>query len=150
MRHAIRIQPYVARDLFQKLRAYAEARSLTVTAVINAALADYLERDEVEDALIVRRLDDVAHTLGHLTRELETLAVGFGSFAWYSFLRAPAARDTAVVRGAETEYREFLKQVGRQFREGVRFTEQVLPAPRQAPAKLPGTEMGGREKERKS
>lgn len=116
----------------------------------NAALADYLERDEVEDALIVRRLDDVTHTLGHLTRDLETLAVGFGSFAWYSFLRAPAARDATVVRGAETEYREFLKQVGRQLREGIRFTEQVLPAPRQAPGKLPGTEMGGREKERKS
>ena len=68
MRHAIRIQPYVPRDLFQKLRAYAEARSLTVTAVINAALADYLERDEVEDALIVRRLDDVTSRSGRPPR----------------------------------------------------------------------------------
>jgi predicted transcriptional regulator len=73
MRHAIRIQPYLARDLFQKLRAYAAARSLTVSAVINAALAEYLERDEVDDALVVRRLNDVSHGLGKLTRDLEAL-----------------------------------------------------------------------------
>ena len=49
MRHAIRIQPYLSRDLFQKLRAYAAARSLTVSAVVAAALGEYLERDEVEE-----------------------------------------------------------------------------------------------------
>lgn len=149
MRHAIRIQPYLSRDLFQKLRAYAAARSLTVSAVISDALTEYLERDEVEDALILRRLDSVTHAVGQLTRDLETLAVGFGSFAWYSFLRAPVAPDDAVVRRAKTEYSEFLKQVARQLREGIRFTRQVFPAP-QSPAESPGTETGGRERERRS
>lgn len=37
MRRAIRIQPYLPPDLFQKLGAYAAARSQTVTAVIAAA-----------------------------------------------------------------------------------------------------------------
>jgi predicted transcriptional regulator len=150
MRHAVRIQPYLARDLFQKLRAYAAARSLTVSAVISAALAEYLERDEVEDALIVRRLDDVTHTLGKLTRDVDALAVGLGSFAWYSFLRAPAATEDKVVSRAKAEYAEFLKQVARQLREGIRFTEQVFPTPRRSAAMVAGTETGGREKEGRS
>ena len=148
MRHAIRVQPYLSRDLFQKLRAYAAARSQTVSAVIAAALAEYLERDEVEDALIVRRLDDVTHAVARLTHDLETLAVGLGTFAWYSFLRAPAAGDATVVRRAETEYSEFLKQVARQLREGIRFTKQVFPPQRLSGVASKGIEKGGREKER--
>jgi hypothetical protein len=45
MRHAIRIQPYLSRDLVQKLRAYAAARSETVSGVVATALGEYLERD---------------------------------------------------------------------------------------------------------
>jgi hypothetical protein len=81
MRHVIRSQPCRSRDLFQRLRAYVAARSLTISAVANAALADYLDWDEVEAPLIVRRLDEVRHAAGHLARDLETLAVGFGTLA---------------------------------------------------------------------
>ena len=149
MRHAIRIQPYLAPDLFRKLRAYAGARSLTVSAVISAALSEYLERDEVDDALIVRRLDGVTDVVGQLKRDLETLAVGFGTFAWRSFLRASTAADGTVVSQAETQYEHFLNQVAEQLRKGVRFTRQVFPALRPS-ATNPGTEMGGREKGRRS
>ena len=38
MKH-LRIQPYLAPALTEKLRAYAAARSLTVSAVMTAALA---------------------------------------------------------------------------------------------------------------
>src|SRR5262249_40266915 len=119
MRRGIRIQPYLAPELSRKLRAYAAARSLTVSAVISAALGEYLERDEVEDALIVRRLDGVTDVVGQLKREVETLAVGFGTFAWRSFLREPAASDAVVVRQAETQYNAFLDQVAQQLRQGV-------------------------------
>jgi hypothetical protein len=118
-----------------------------VSAVIAAALAEYLERDEVEDALIVRRLDDVTHAVARLTQDLETLAVGFASFTWYWFLRAPAAGDATVVRRAETEYNEFLKQVARQLREGIRFTKLVFPPQLLSGAAFKAIEKGGREKE---
>ena len=113
MRHAIRIQPYLSRDLFQKLRAYAAARSLTVSAVVAEALGEYLERDEVEDALLVRRLDGVTHAVEQLGRDLNTLAVGFGRFVRYSFFSAPPAADDKVVKRAEALYRDFLAKVAR-------------------------------------
>jgi hypothetical protein len=147
MRHAIRIQPYLSRDLFGKLRAYAAARSLTVSAVVAAALGEYLERDEVEDALLVRRLDSVVHAVEQVRRDLDTLAAGFGRFVRYSFFSAPPPGDDKVVKRAEALYRDFLAKVGEQLRAGVRFTLQVFPTLR-APAPtaaLTGTEWGGRE-----
>lgn len=147
MRHAIRIQPYLSRDLFQKLRAYAAARSLTVSAVVAEALGEYLERDDVEDALLVRRLDGLTHAVEQLGRDLNTLAVGFGRFVRYSFFSAPPAADDKVVKRAEALYRDFLAKVGEQLRAGGTFTRQVLrphrPAP--APATPTNTEMGGRD-----
>lgn len=125
MRHAVRIQPYISRDLFQKLRAYSAARSLTVSAVIGAALGEYLERNEVEDALLVRRLDGVTHAIGQLQRDLDTLAAGFGRFVRYFLYSAPTGWTPEVVRRGNNLYRDFLARVCEQLREGVRFTGQV-------------------------
>jgi len=147
MRHAIRIQPYLSRDLFQKLRAYAAARSLTVSAVVAEALGEYLERDDVEDALLVRRLDGVTHAVEQLGRDLNTLAIGFGRFVRYLFFSAPPAADDKVVKRAEALYRDFLAKVAEQLSAGGTFTRQVLPPrrPPPAPSTPTNTEMGGRE-----
>ena len=147
MTNRVRIQPYVSADQFRKLRAYSAARSLTVSAVIGAALGEYLERDEVEDALLVRRLDSVTQAVEQLRRDLDALAVGFGKFVKYSFFSAPATVDDKVVRRAETLYREFLGKVGEQLRAGVSFTRQVLRPyrPTVVPAAHTNTEKGGRD-----
>ena len=147
MRHTIRIQPYLSRDLFQELRAYAAARSLTVSAVVAEALGEYLGRDDGEDALLVRRLDGVTHAVEQLGRDLNALAVGFGRFVRYSFFSAPPAADDKVVKRAEALYRDFLAKVAEQLRAGGTFTRQVLPPhrPPPAPSTPRNTEMGGRE-----
>lgn len=147
MRHAVRIQPYISADLFKKLRAYAAARSLTVSAVVGAALGEYLERDEVEDALLVRRLDRVMHAISGLQRDVDALAAGFGRFVRYSFFSAPATATTEMVRRADALYREFLARVCDQLRDGSRFTGQVWRAQPVPPTSLPtlATENGGRE-----
>jgi predicted transcriptional regulator len=147
MRHAIRIQPYLSQDLFRKLRAYAAARSLTVSAVVADALGEYLERDEVEDAVIVRRLDSLNEAVELLRRDVDTLAVGFGRFVRYSFFSAPLAIDDKAIKRAEALYHDFLGKVGEQFRAGVRFTLQVFPTHRLGPAaaSLTTAEGDGRE-----
>ncbi len=151
MRHAIRIQPYLSRDLFQKVRAYAAARSLTVSAVVAEALGEYLERDEVEDALLVRRLDSLTEAVELLRRDVETLAVGFGRFVRYSFFSAPLAVDDKAIKRAEALYRDFLGKVGEQFRAGVRFTLQVFPTRRPGASTASLTAEGdGREKGERS
>ena len=63
MRQAIRIQPYLSRDLVQKLRAYAAARSETVSGVVATALGEYLGRDEPDNDRVARRLDRVTQSV---------------------------------------------------------------------------------------
>lgn len=149
MRHAIRIQPYLAPDLFQKLRSYAAAQSLTVSAVVSAAVGEYLDCNNVEDALVVRRLDNVAQAVEQLRRDLDALGIGFGRFVQYSLLIAPPTPDEKARNRGEVLYRTFLARVGEQFRAGVNFTRQVFP-PRRPVHAAPGVivpEEPGREGE---
>jgi hypothetical protein len=152
MRHAIRIQPYLSQDLFRKLRAYAAARSLTVSAVVADALGEYLERDELEDAVIVRRLDSLTEAVELLRRDVDTLAVGFGRFVRYSFFSAPLEVNDKVIKRAEALYRDFLAKVGEQFRAGARFTHQVFPTqrPGASSASVTTSERDGREESERS
>ena len=147
MRHAIRIQPYLSRELEKKLRAYTTARSLTVSAVVADALGQYLERDEVEEALLVRRLEGVTHAVEQVGRDLEALAVGFGRFVQYSLCSAPDQVDDKVVRRAQGLYRTFLDRVAEQLRAGTTFSAQVFPRrrPPAVPAAPADQEMGDRD-----
>ncbi len=147
MRHAIRIQPYLSRDLFQKLRAYAAARSLTVSAVVAAALGEYLNRDEVDEDLLGRRLDGVTHAVEQLGRDLDALAVGFGRFVQYSLWSIPERVEDKAIRRGETLYRGFLAKVAEQLRAGTTFTGQVFPTRRLpvVPAAPTNTGKGGRD-----
>lgn len=144
MRHAIRIQPYLSRDLFQKLRAYAAARSETVSAVVAAALGEYLERDKPDDDLLGRRLDRVTHAVEQLARDLDALGVGFGRFVRYSLWSAPERVDDKAVLRGDGLYRTFLSKVAQQIRAGGTFIGQVFPA-RQPPAVPPNPTPGGRD-----
>jgi hypothetical protein len=144
MRHAIRIQPYLSRDLFQKLRAYAAARSQTVSGVVAAALGAYLERDEPDEGLLARRLDRVTQTVEQLGRDLDALGVGFGRFVRYSLWTLPEKVDDKVIERGEGRYRTFLSKVGQQIRAGGTFTAQVFPT-RPSPAVPVDPTSGGRD-----
>jgi hypothetical protein len=147
MRHAIRIQPYLSRDLFQQLRAYAAAHSSTVSAVVADALGEYLKRDDVDEDLLARRLDDVTHAVEQLGGDLNALAVGFGKFAENSFVSTPLAPEDKAVRRAQALYRSFLSKVAAQIRAGTTFTGQVFPTrqPLAVPPVPANTEKGGRD-----
>jgi|SRR6185312_7947348 len=151
MRRGIRIQPYLPRDLFQKLHAYTAAREETATAVIAAALREYLERDEVEDALLVRRLDGVTQAIGQLQRDVDTLAAGFGRYVRLSLFTAPEEVKPEAIRRAETLYSSFLERIHEQLRGGVKFTGLVWRArgkvapPPVNPASGPGSREGEKQ-----
>jgi hypothetical protein len=144
MRHAIRIQPYLSRDLFQKLRAYAAAHSKTVSSVVADALGEYLEPDKPDEDLLGRRLDRVTHAVEELGRDLRALAVGFGRFVQHSLWSLPEQVDDKTVRRGEGLYRGFLSKVAEQIRAGGTFTGQVFPT-RRAPAVPPNPTPGGRD-----
>ena len=64
MRNRVRIQPYISPDLRKRLAASSAAQDVTESAIAEAALAKYLEPDQTNEALIVRRLDSVAQAVG--------------------------------------------------------------------------------------
>jgi hypothetical protein len=145
MRHAIRIQPYLSRDLDQKLRAYAAARSETVSGVVATALGEYLERDAPDKDLLARRLDAVTQSVEQLGRDLNALGVGFGRFVQFWLWTVTEVDDKAVQRG-DGLYRGFLSKVAQQIRAGGTFIGQVFPTrPRSvvAPSPTPGSRNEG-------
>ena len=144
MRHAIRIQPYLSRDLFQKLRAYAAARSETISGVVADALGQYLGRDQPDEDLLARRLDRVTQSVEQLGRDLDALGVGFGRFVRYSLWTLPEKVDDKAIERGEGRYRTFLSNVGQQIRAGGTFTAQVFPT-RRPPAVPPSPAPGGRD-----
>jgi hypothetical protein len=144
MRQAIRIQPYLSRDLFQKLRAYAAARSETVSGVVAAALGEYLERDEPDKDLLVRRLDRITQSVEQVRRDLDALGVGFGRFVRYSLWTLPEQIGDKAIQRGEGLYRTFLSKVADQFRAGGTFTAQVFPT-RRPPGVSPTATSGGRD-----
>jgi hypothetical protein len=143
----VRIQPYIPPDLNEKVNAYKAARSLTVSAVVTAALREYFEKDGVVEALVVRRMDGVMHGIGQLQRDLDTLAAGFGRFVRFSFFSAPKSVSAETVGRADSLYADFLARVADQLREGVKFTGLVWRLRGRHAASLAdeGAGNGGRE-----
>ena len=143
MRKAIRIQPYLSRELVDKVRAYAAARSETVSGVVATALGEYLERGEPDKDLLARLLDRLTQSGEQLARDLNALGVGFGRFVQFWLWTVTEVDDKAVERG-DRFYRGFLSKVAQQIRAGGTFTGQVFPARRPTAVSRDPTE-GGRD-----
>jgi hypothetical protein len=144
MRQAIRIQPYLSRELVDKVRAYAAARSETVSGVVATALGEYLGRDEPDNDRVARRLDRVTQSVEQLGRDLDALGVGFGRFVRFSLWTLPEKIEDEAIQRGEGRYRTFLSKVADQARARQTFTEQVFPS-RRSPTALPTPTSGGRD-----
>lgn len=77
MRHRDRIQPYITPEVHRKLTAYSVTEELTESAVVEAALQQYLDRDRVQEPLVLRRLDGLAHSVARIEEDLQVLAWAF-------------------------------------------------------------------------
>jgi hypothetical protein len=143
MRNRLRIQPYVSADLRRKLAAYSRAQEVTESAVVDAALREYLERDGVEEALVVRRLDGVVQTVAKVQDELEVLAWAVARLVRFSFLVA-ATPPPAAAKQMEALYGKFLVQVAGDIGSGVTFSGAVRRSltSKAAPGTAPTSEEG--------
>jgi hypothetical protein len=143
MRQKIRIQPYVSRELVSKLRAYASTRRLTESAVAEAALNEYVDRDQAERTLVVRRLDALTETVSRMQQDLDVVGQVLGLYVRYSFITAPAATTPESRQRAKAIYADFLVKAAQQLRAGSRLTGEVYGAqPTSKPAG--GLSQGGR------
>ncbi|MEP6653433.1 MAG: hypothetical protein ABJA82_08750 [Myxococcales bacterium] len=142
MRHRIRIQPYLSPETHRKMRAYAMGNGVTDSAVAEAALAEYLSRDSLDEALVVRRLDGLARAVQQLQRDVDVLSQAFGIFARRSFMApapVPVAEDQERADGL---YRAFVARVSADLDRGMRFAGDVARARRKLSPPAPGTGSG--------
>ena len=147
MRYRVRIQPYVAPEVQRKLRSYAKTRGLTESAVTEAALVEYLDRDQVEQPLVVRRLDTIGGAVDHIKRDLDVTAQALSFLARFAFLFAPDLTSDQALRAeakerCDTRYAQLVARVAGDLQAGVTLTGDVRRAVPMPPAAVNPT--GGR------
>lgn len=121
MRHRIRIQPYISPDLYRKLRAYSAVHDLTDSAVAEAALSEYLGRDEIEEGLVLRRMTGVDGAVARLQHDVDVLSQTLVALARYALASAPPVVSPDDARKARRLFTEVLARAAKEIDAGVRL-----------------------------
>jgi hypothetical protein len=119
----IRLHPYVEAALAKRLSEYSSAIGATESAVVQAAVREYLGQTS-DAALVLRRLDRLGRAVAHIRRDLELLSGAFGIWLKLWFARNPSAPEGAMA-SAESRYRQFVDYLGKQFSGGHRFIDDL-------------------------
>jgi hypothetical protein len=111
MRTRTRIHPYVVPELAHRLTAYCGAKGLTESAAVEAAIEQYLDAGEKDNALILRRLDRLCRASAQHQRDLEVTSEALALFVrvWYGHSRqlTPEELD-AGLRLSAKRYQSFV------------------------------------------
>jgi len=126
-RGRVRLQPYVDGALAQRLDQFCAATDVTESAVVVAAIRQYL--DGTSDAtLVLRRLDRLGRAVARNHRDVELLSEAFAVFVRLWFAHTPVIPEAAkgsVRASAESRYRQFVEHVAEQFSGGRRFLDDL-------------------------
>ena len=126
-RGRVRLLPYVDPALAQRVDQFCAAADVTVSAVVAAAIQQYL--DGTSDAtLVLRRLDRLGRAVARNQRDVELLSEAFAVFVRLWFAHTPAIPEAAkgsVRASAESRYRRFVEHVAEQFSGGHRFLDDL-------------------------
>jgi hypothetical protein len=117
MRNKVRFQPYIPRDLHQKVRSFAAANDVTESAVTEAALAEYCEADRTDRDWLIRRLDLIARNqsgaeaqLAQARSDIDALSDAVGLLLRYAFLPWMTKGGPDQTERAEAAYEGFLRR----------------------------------------
>jgi hypothetical protein len=123
----VRLHPYVDRELAKRLAEYRAASGIASSAVIQAALRQYLDRTS-DTALILRRLDRLGRADARAHRDLELLSEAFAVWVKVWFAHTPGVSDEAkesARRTAESRFAQFVEHVVERFTGGHRFLDDL-------------------------
>jgi hypothetical protein len=146
MRTRARIHPYVATDVARRLTAYCAAKGLTESAAVQAAIEQYLDAGEKDNALILRRLDRLGRAATRQQRDLEVLSEAFAVYVrfWCAYLPAySSAEMDAARRAGGQRYERFVEHVSDQLAAGQRLASRVVKEDSSATAEPLGTKTQG-------
>jgi hypothetical protein len=126
-RGRVRLLPYVPADLGERVVSVCASSGVTESAVVEAALRQYL--DGVGDrTLLLRRLDRLGRAVERDHRDLELLTETFGVFMRLWFAHTPSISEDgkhAARMTAESRYQQFVQHVAQQFSGGRRFLDDL-------------------------
>ena len=123
-RGRVRLQPYVDGALAERLDQFCAATDVTVSAVVVAAIRQYL--DGTSDAtLVLRRLDRLGRALARNHRDVELLSEAFAVFVRVWFAHTPVIPESGKKLRAG-ERRDPLPAVRRARRRTI-FRRPPLP-----------------------
>jgi hypothetical protein len=123
----VRLHPYVPRELAKRLAQYRAASGIASSAVVQAALRQYLDRTS-DTALILRRLDRLGRAEARAHRDLELLSEAFAVWVRLWFAHTPGITDDAkesARRTAERRFAQFVEHVVERFTGGHRFLDDL-------------------------
>jgi predicted transcriptional regulator len=126
-RGRVRLLPYVDAELAQRLEQFCAASNATASAVVGAALRQYLDGAS-DAALFLRRLDRLGRAIARGQRDLELLSEAFAVFVrvWFAHTpMVPASEKKSARESAESRYRQFTNHIGEQFSGGHRFLDDL-------------------------
>jgi hypothetical protein len=122
----VRVCARLSVELRDKLARYCAASGISERTVIEDALQKHLG-NESDTELLLRRFDRVERDMARDHRDLELLSEAFGRYMRLWFMtHAPSAADAGkgATRGAaESQYGQFAKHLGAQFKQGHRFVD---------------------------
>jgi hypothetical protein len=123
----VRLLPYVDAELAERLDAFRGASGVTESAVVEAALRQYLDRTG-DSTLVLRRLDRLGRASARNQRDLELLSEAFATYTKLWFAHTPSlpedAKPAARASG-QARYKQFVAHVAEQLSDGHRFLDEL-------------------------
>lgn len=126
-RRCVRIHPYVDEGVAQQLEIHCASLGATVSAVVETALREHLERTGVMTT-IMTRLDRIGRRIERTHQNVELLMAAFSVWVkiWFAHNPRIHADDVDLVRReAESRFAEFVDQVARSLAKGNRFLGEL-------------------------
>jgi hypothetical protein len=126
-RGRVRLAPYMDATLAKRLVEFCAAAGATESAVVEAAVRQYLDGTS-DAALLLRRLDRLGRATARHQRDIELLSEAFGVFVRVWFAHTPNVPEDGkkfASISAESRYTRFVQHVSEQFSGGRRFLEDL-------------------------
>ena len=126
-RGRVRLVPYVPAELGERVVAACASSGVTESAVVEAALRQYLDGTS-DRTLLLRRLDRLGRAVERDHRDLELLTETFAVYMRLWFAHTPSIPEDgkhAARMTAESRYRQFVQHVAEQFSGGRRFLDDL-------------------------
>jgi hypothetical protein len=122
------IHPRLPAEITNRIRVFAASKGSSQSSVIEAALATYLD-DSGERAVILRRLDRLAHAVRKIDRDVAIVADAFSVFVeiWLSHTtRIPDHERIKAEQTAQKRFLHFRELLGGRLATGRSFIADLV------------------------